>query len=133
MREVVMTREEFKQIPGYSTRLSVARIKGMVDALLTEHGVQVKAWITRGGEDELLFQMDVEIQGVVKKIAYQFRPPIIVVKKRSSKGPNTAFPTNAPGRLMTSAKSTLTTTSQCLVATGIPNARDAVPCPSIPP
>jgi len=87
MREVVMTREEFKQIPGYSTRLSVARIKGMVDALLTEHGVQDKAWITRGGEDELLFQMDVEIQGVVKKIAYQFRPPIIVVKKRSSKGP----------------------------------------------
>jgi len=85
-REIVLTQEEFKQIPGHSTRLSVARIQGMVKTLLTEHGVQDMAWITRGGEEELLFQMDIEILGVSKKIAYQFRPPIIVVKKRKSGG-----------------------------------------------
>ena len=86
MREVVMTLEEFKQIPGHSTRLSVARITGMVNTLLREHGVQDMAWITRGGEEELLFQMDVDVQGVVRKIGFQFKPPIIVVKKRKSGG-----------------------------------------------
>ncbi|NVM23963.1 MAG: hypothetical protein HWN68_19565, partial [Desulfobacterales bacterium] len=44
------------------------------------------AWITRGGEEELLFQMDVEVQGVSRKIGFQFKPPIIVVKKRKSGG-----------------------------------------------
>ena len=58
----------------------------MVDGLLTEHGVQDKAWITKGGEDQLLFQMDVDVRGVVKTLGFIFKPPMIVVKKRSSGG-----------------------------------------------
>ena len=47
MRQVILSRKQFETIPGHSSKLSVARIKGMVDALLTENGVQNKAWITR--------------------------------------------------------------------------------------
>ena len=86
MREVVMTTDEFREIPGHSTRKSVSSLKGMVDALLTEHGVRNKAWITREGEDELLFELEVEVQGVQRTLAFRFQPPRIVVKKRRTGG-----------------------------------------------
>ena len=82
MKSVELTMDQFKTIPGYSSKLSVARLKGMVDALLTEHGVQNKAWITKGGVDQLLFELDVEIHGVKRVLAFKFQPTMIFVKKK---------------------------------------------------
>lgn len=81
-RTIDLTTQEFKKIPGYSTKLSVNTLQGMVAGLMRKHGVKDYAWGSEGGQEFLVFSLEVEVQGIEKKIGFQFKPPLIRVKKR---------------------------------------------------
>lgn len=85
-RTIDLTREQFKKMPGYATKLTVQTLQGMVAGLMRKHGVKDYAWGSEGGQDFLYFTLEVELQGVKKKLGFQFRPPLIRVKKRNTGG-----------------------------------------------
>lgn len=54
----------------------------MVAGLMRKHGVKDYAWGAEAGEEFLVFTLEVDVQGVAMKIGFQFKPPLIRVKKR---------------------------------------------------
>lgn len=65
-----------------STTISPERTKADIDKMLKDFGVGTRAWITKDGEDVLIFEWKLEIEGVIKNIAFELRPPEIRETKR---------------------------------------------------
>lgn len=80
---IVIDQKEFREMPYNTTKVSWGRTKGQIDGLLYEYGVKNKAWVTKGEEEVLYFELDVEIRGVERKIAFKFEPTMIRVRKRN--------------------------------------------------
>lgn len=70
--------------PAYykSTTISPERSKADIDKMLKDFGISTRAWITKDGEDVLIFEWKVDVNGIVKNIAFELRPPEIREMKR---------------------------------------------------
>jgi hypothetical protein len=65
-----------------STTISPERTKADIDKMLKDFGITTRAWITKEGEDVLIFEWKVDVNGVIKNIAFELRPPEIRESKR---------------------------------------------------
>lgn len=65
-----------------STTISPERTKADIDKMLKDFGITNRAWITKDGEDVLLFEWVIDVSGVQKHIAFELRPPEIRETKR---------------------------------------------------
>lgn len=87
MKAVDLTPQKFRKIPGYSTKLSVGTWRGKIDGMLYDLGVKRKAWMTdEDGTELLMFELEVTIGNVTKRLAFRFEPVMIRVKKRRTGG-----------------------------------------------
>ena len=84
---IMLTAKQLKRIPGRSSELSAARLRGMIEGLLVEAGIDTRAWATKGGRDVLAFEVvDRSGGGDVKVFHFKFEIPRIYVKhKRGTK------------------------------------------------
>lgn len=80
MRELLLSNKEFRQMPYYSTSVSVGKTKGEIDGLLYDYGVENKAWITQDGTETLIFELTVQVGNMERKLAFKFQPTMIRVK-----------------------------------------------------
>ncbi len=65
-----------------STTISPERTKADIDKMLKDFGITNRAWITKDGDDLLVFEWIIEIEGIQKRIAFELRPPRIYEMKR---------------------------------------------------
>ncbi len=77
-----MNRKEEKQTYYKSTTISPERTKADIDKMLKDFGIANRAWITKDGEDLLIFEWMLDIEGVQKRITFEIKPPDIRQQKR---------------------------------------------------
>ena len=65
-----------------STTISPERSKADIDKMLKDFNIKTRAWITKDNEDVLFFEWKVDVNGVLKDIAFELRPPEIREIKR---------------------------------------------------
>jgi hypothetical protein len=65
-----------------STTISPERTKADIDKMLKDFGISNRAWITKDGNDLLIFEWILEIEGVQKRITFELTPPEIREMKR---------------------------------------------------
>lgn len=65
-----------------STTISPERSKADIDKMLKDFDIDTRAWITKDGEDVLIFEWKVDVNGVLKNIAFELRPPEIRQERR---------------------------------------------------
>jgi hypothetical protein len=65
-----------------STTISPERTKADIDTMLKNFGIGNRAWITKDGDDILLFEWAVDVNGVQKKLSFELHPPEIRQEKR---------------------------------------------------
>jgi hypothetical protein len=65
-----------------STTISPERSKADIDKMLKDFGISTRAWITKDGEDLLIFEWQVDVNGVLKRISFELKPPEIREMKR---------------------------------------------------
>ena len=65
-----------------STTISPERSRADIDKMLKDFGISTRAWITKDSEDVLIFEWKLEVEGVIKNIAFELRPPQIREMKR---------------------------------------------------
>ncbi len=65
-----------------STTISPERTKADIDKMLKDFGISNRAWITKDGDDILLFEWVLDLNGVQKKLNFELRPPEIRQQKR---------------------------------------------------
>lgn len=65
-----------------STTISPERSKADIDKLLKDFDIKTRAWITKDNEDVLIFEWQVDVNGVMKNINFELRPPEIREMKR---------------------------------------------------
>jgi hypothetical protein len=87
MKYVDVDMKTFKTLPGYTTKLTVSRWKGQIDSLLYELQelglLKRKMWMMDEDKSELLYvEMEVNVNGVVRRVQFKLEPVIIRVKKR---------------------------------------------------
>jgi hypothetical protein len=71
-----------KQAYYKSTTISPERSRADIDKMLKDFGIGTRAWITKDGDDVLIFEWKVDVNGVLKNIAFELRPPEIREMKR---------------------------------------------------
>lgn len=86
-KRIVLSNKELKQIPGYTTRLSAGRLRGMVTGLLVEAGLDYAMGRKDGGE-QIMIEMVLGTEEVDRKrvIHFKLEVPKIYVKRK--KGPD---------------------------------------------
>lgn len=89
-KTVVITTEEFKQIPGYSTKKGARYWRSLIIGLLEELGAKGYGFT----EDALVFQLDIDVaDGTTRRIGFMIKPALITVKtKRGSRWENMPKP-----------------------------------------
>lgn len=65
-----------------STTISPERSKADIDKLLKDFDIKTRAWITKDNEDVLIFEWQVNVNGISKNINFELRPPEIREMKR---------------------------------------------------
>jgi hypothetical protein len=72
-----------KSLSAYAdTRVPPAQSKAEITDLLDKQGVTTYAWITKDGDDVLVFEWTVKRGDVEKTLAFEFRPPKIMQEKK---------------------------------------------------
>ena len=79
---IVLTAKQLKRIPGRSSELSAIRLRGMIEGLLVEAGIDTRAWATKGGQDILAFEVVDRSGGDAKVFHFKFQIPRIYVKQK---------------------------------------------------
>jgi len=79
---IILTAKQLKRIPGRSSELSAARLRGMIEGLLVEAGIDTRAWATKGGRDVLAFEVVDRSGGDVKVFHFKFEVPRIYVQQK---------------------------------------------------
>ena len=77
---IILTSKQLKRIPGRGSELSAARLRGMIEGLLVEAGIDTRAWATKGGRDVLAFEVVDRSGGDIKVFHFKFEVPRIYVK-----------------------------------------------------
>lgn len=65
-----------------STTISPERSKAEIEKLLKDFGITTRAWITKDNEDVLIFEWKVDVNGVMRSLAFELKPPEIREMKR---------------------------------------------------
>ena len=79
---IILTSKQLKRIPGRGSELSAARLRGMIEGLLVEAGIDTRAWATKGGRDVLAFEVVDRSGGDVKVFHFKFDVPRIYVQQK---------------------------------------------------
>jgi len=83
---IILTAQQLKRIPGRGSKLSALRLRGMIEGLLVEAGIDSRAWVKKGERDMLAFEVvDRSVDGDVKVFHFKFEVPAIFVMQK--KGP----------------------------------------------
>jgi len=83
---IILTAQQLRRLPGRGSKLSALRLRGMIEGLLVEAGIDTRAWATKGGRDILAFEVvDRSGGGDIKVFHFRFEVPKIYVKQK--KGP----------------------------------------------
>ncbi len=90
-RVIHLKPEEAERLPCGSTKVPWGRTKGEIDGLLYDYDVKHFQWTTWEETDVLVFDIELEIQGVKRRLAFQFVVPRIYVKHRVSKNHTWTF------------------------------------------
>jgi len=86
-KRIVLSNKELKQIPGYTTRLSVSRLRGMVTSLLVEAGLDYAMGRKDGGE-QIMIEMVLGTDEVDVKRVIHFKLEVPQIYLRRKKGPD---------------------------------------------
>jgi len=79
---IILTAQQLKRLPGRGSHLSALRLRGMIEGLLVEAGIDTRAWATKGGRDILAFEMVDRSGGDVKVFHFRFEVPKIYVQQK---------------------------------------------------
>jgi len=81
---IILTAQQLRRLPGRGSKLSALRLRGMIEGLLVEAGIDTRAWATKGGRDILAFEVvDRSGGGDIKVFHFRFEVPKIYVKQKS--------------------------------------------------
>lgn len=79
---IVLTQRQLKRLPGRGSELSATRLRGMIEGLLVEAGIDARAWATKGGRDVLAFEV-VQSEGDTRTVLhFKFEVPRIYVEQK---------------------------------------------------
>ena len=84
-KHIVLTSKQLQQIPGYSTSLSVANLKGKVAASLTEAGLDY-ALVTRNGSELIMIEMVLPTEELDVKRVVHFKLEVPQIYQKLKKG-----------------------------------------------
>ena len=90
-RKILLTHQQLKTIPGYSTKMDVPRLKGLVAGLLTEAGLDY-ALVKRDGADMVLIEMVLDTGDAGTKRVVHFKLEVPEVYQAMKRGPPKALP-----------------------------------------
>jgi len=79
---IILTAQQLKRLPGRGSHLSALRLRGMIEGLLVEAGIDTRAWATKGGRDILAFEIVDRSGGDVKVFHFKFEVPRICVQQK---------------------------------------------------
>jgi len=80
---IILTAQQLKRLPGRGSKLSALRLRGMIEGLLVEAGIDTKAWVQKKDRDMLAFEVvDRSAGGDVKVFHFKFEIPRIYVKQK---------------------------------------------------
>ncbi|GAH07575.1 unnamed protein product, partial [marine sediment metagenome] len=79
---IILTAQQLKRLPGRGSRLSALRLRGMIEGLLVEAGIDTRAWVKKGGRDMLAFEVVERSGDDVKVFHFKFEVPQIYVKQK---------------------------------------------------
>lgn len=80
-----MTSKELKDYPYKGTDVSIEQSRMNIDQLLRKYGISAMQWTTIWEENkiELRFPIDVETEGIKKRVMVFLKPPLFYSKHRS--------------------------------------------------
>ena len=79
---IILTAQQLKRIPGRGSHLSAIRLRGMIEGLLVEAGIDTRAWATKAGRDILAFEVVDRVGDDVKVFHFKFEVPRIYVQQK---------------------------------------------------
>jgi len=82
---IILTAQQLKRLPGRSSHLSAIRLRGMIEGLLVEAGIDTRAWATKAGRDILAFEVVDRKGDDIRVFHFRFEVPKIYVQQK--KGP----------------------------------------------
>jgi len=82
---IILTAQQLKRLPGRGSHLSAIRLRGMIEGLLVEAGIDTRAWATKAGRDILAFEVVDRKGDDVRVFHFHFEVPKIYVQQK--KGP----------------------------------------------
>lgn len=83
---IILTPKQLKRLPGRGSKLSVLRLRSMIEGLRVEAGIDSRAWVQKGNRTMLAFEvLDRSDAGDVKVFHFKFEIPQIYVQQK--KGP----------------------------------------------
>lgn len=86
-KKILLTSKELRDIPGYSTSLTVDRIRGMVAGLLTEAGLDY-ALVKKGGTDQIMIEMVLDTEELDRKRVIHFKLEVPMIYAKRKRGPD---------------------------------------------
>lgn len=86
-RKIVLSSKELRKIPGYSTELSVDRIRGMVAGLLTEAGLDY-ALGRKDGAEQIMIEMVLDTGELDVKQVIHFKLEVPQIYAKRKRGPD---------------------------------------------
>ena len=79
---IVLSKKEFARLPGRSSGMSAVRLRGQIEALLVEAGIDTRAWLTKEGRNILAFEVVQRTGGDIKALHFKFEVPRIYLKSK---------------------------------------------------
>jgi len=80
---IILTAQQLKRLPGRASKLGALRLRGMIEGLLVEAGIDTRAWATKGGRDILAFEVVDRSGDDINVFHFKFEVPKIYVKQKS--------------------------------------------------
>ena len=69
--------------PYATTKIDARKTQADIDTLLDKYGVTDVQWTREGDQITLNFLTEVEIEGVVRRIGFQFNPPLFTTTRKT--------------------------------------------------
>jgi len=70
------------KMPYLNTKVPAEQTQMEITLLLKKYGVKNIQWTDMGGQLVLKFMHTIDVKGVQKEVAYEFKPPALQVKKK---------------------------------------------------
>lgn len=72
-----------QKAPYATTKIDARRSQADIDALLERYGIRDVQWTREGEQTTLRFVTDVEIEGKITKLGFQFNPPPFYLQRKT--------------------------------------------------